>query len=286
MNTFSTKVLNASLVTLLGVLALAGNSTQAKEWKTVKIALEGSYAPWNLTLPSGKISGFEPELIDNLCKRINLQCVTVAQDFDGLITGLQAGKFDAVMDALAITPERQQAIAFSKPYAATPAAFAAIDGHGLANATGKPAFLKLTGNPKIDGPMIAPLRDQLKGKSIGIQSGTVYTKFITDNFKDITSVRLYKTSAERDLDLLNGRVDIAFDDVTYYAGIADNKDSARIRIAGPTIGGPVWGPGEGLGFRKQDNDLKAKFDAAITEALADGTVTRLSEKWFKTDVKP
>ncbi|AUT63880.1 transporter substrate-binding domain-containing protein [Paraburkholderia terrae] len=278
--------MNASLVTLLGVLALAGNSTQAKEWKTVKIALEGSYAPWNLTLPSGKISGFEPELIDNLCKRINLQCVTVAQDFDGLITGLQAGKFDAVMDALAITPERQQAIAFSKPYAATPAAFAAIDGHGLANATGKPAFLKLTGNPKIDGPMIAPLRDQLKGKSIGIQSGTVYTKFITDNFKDITSVRLYKTSAERDLDLLNGRVDIAFDDVTYYAGIADNKDSARIRIAGPTIGGPVWGPGEGLGFRKQDNDLKAKFDAAITEALADGTVTRLSEKWFKTDVKP
>lgn len=286
MNTFSTKVLKASFATLLGVLALAGNSTQAKEWKTVKIALEGSYAPWNLTLPSGKISGFEPELIDNLCKRINLQCVTVAQDFDGLITGLQAGKFDVVMDALAITPERQQVIAFSKPYAATPAAFAAIDSHGLANATGKPAFLKLTGNPKIDGPMIAPLRNQLKGKSIGIQSGTVYTKFITDNFKDITSIRLYKTSAERDLDLINGRVDIAFDDVTYYAGIADNKDSARIRIAGPTIGGPVWGPGEGLGFRKQDTDLKAKFDTAITEALADGTVTRLSEKWFKTDVKP
>lgn len=286
MNTFSTKVLKASLVTFLGVLALAGNGTQAKEWKTVKVALEGSYAPWNLTLPSGKISGFEPELIDNLCKRINLQCETVAQDFDGLITGLQAGKFDVVMDALAITPERQQVIAFSKPYAATPAAFAAIDGHGLANATGKPAFLKLTGNPKTDGPMIAPLRDQLKGKSIGIQSGTVYTKFITDNFKDITSVRLYKTSAERDLDLINGRVDIAFDDVTYYAGIADNKETARIRIAGPTIGGPVWGPGEGLGFRKQDTDLKAKFDAAITEALADGTVTRLSEKWFKTDVKP
>ena len=286
MNTISTKVLKASLVTVLGVLALAGNSAQAKDWKTVKVALEGSYAPWNLTLPNGKISGFEPELLDNLCKRVNLQCEAVAQDFDGLITGLQAGKFDAVMDALAITPERQQAIAFSKPYAATPAAFATIGGHGLANPAGKSAFLKLTGDPKIDGPMIAPLRDELKGKSIGIQSGTVYTKFINDNFKDITSIRLYKTSAERDLDLVNGRVDIAFDDVTYYAGIADNKETAQIRVAGPTIGGPVWGPGEGLGFRKQDTDLKAKFDAAITEALADGTVTRLSEKWFKTDVKP
>jgi octopine/nopaline transport system substrate-binding protein len=190
------------------------------------------------------------------------------------------------LDALAITPEREQVIAFSKPYAATPAAFAAVDAHGLANTTGKTSFLKLTGDPKIDGPMIAPLRDQLRGKSIGIQSGTVYTKFITDNFKDITSVRFYKTSAERDLDLVNGRVDMAFDDVTYYAGIADNKETAGIQIAGPTIGGPVWGPGEGLGFRKQDTDLKAKFDTAITEALADGTVTRLSEKWFKTDVKP
>jgi octopine/nopaline transport system substrate-binding protein len=285
-NAISTRVLKTSLVTFLGMLALAGTGAQAKEWKTVKVALEGSYAPWNLTLPSGKISGFEPELLDNLCKRVNLQCETVAEDFDGLITGLQAGKSDVVMDALAITPEREQVIAFSKPYAATPAAFAAVDAHGLANTTGKTSFLKLTGDPKIDGPMIAPLRDQLRGKSIGIQSGTVYTKFITDNFKDITSVRFYKTSAERDLDLVNGRVDMAFDDVTYYAGIADNKETAGIRIAGPTIGGPVWGPGEGLGFRKQDTDLKAKFDAAITEALADGTVTRLSEKWFKTDVKP
>lgn len=286
MNMISTTGLKASFVTFLGVLALAGNGAQAKEWKTVKIAMEGSYAPWNLTLPSGKLSGFEPELLDNLCKRVNLQCDTVAQDFDGLISGLQAGKFDVVMDALAITPDRQQVIAFSKPYAATPAAFATIDGRGLANTTGKTALLKLTGDPKTDGPMIAPLRDQLKGKSIGIQSGTVYTKFITDNFKDITSVRLYKTSAERDLDLVNGRVDMAFDDVTYYAGIADNKETARIRIAGPAIGGAIWGPGEGLGFRKQDTDLKAKFDVAITEALADGTVKRLSEKWFKTDVKP
>jgi octopine/nopaline transport system substrate-binding protein len=282
----STNVLKASLVTLLGTLTLAGNGAQAKEWKTVKVALEGSYAPWNLTLPNGKISGFEPELLDNLCKRVNLQCEPVAQDFDGLITGLQAGKFDVVMDALAITPDREKALAFSRPYAATPAAFATADGQGLANTKGASPFLKLTGDPKTDSAMIAPLRDQLKGKSIGIQSGTVYTRFITDNFKDITSIRLYKTSAERDLDLVNGRVDMAFDDVTYYAGIAGNKDTAQIQIAGPTIGGAVWGPGEGLGFRKQDTDLKARFDAAITEALADGTVERLSEKWFKTDVKP
>nr|WP_321819882.1 MULTISPECIES: transporter substrate-binding domain-containing protein [unclassified Burkholderia] len=278
--------MKVSFLTLVGALALVGSDAQAREWKSVKVALEGSYAPWNLTLPSGKLSGFEPELLDNLCKRVNLQCDTVAQDFDGLITGLQAGKFDAVMDALAITPDRERIIAFSRPYAATPAAFASLDGQGLTKGTGTAAPLKLTGNVQADRALIAPLRAQLKGKSIGIQSGTVYTRFISDNFKDVASVRLYKTSAERDLDLVNGRIDMAFDDVTYYAGIGGNKDTARIRIVGPTIGGAIWGPGEGLGFRKQDADLKAKFDAAITEALADGTVARLSEKWFKTNVRP
>ncbi|WGS46120.1 transporter substrate-binding domain-containing protein [Burkholderia sp. JSH-S8] len=282
----SSNALKVSLATLLGALALTGNAAHARDWKSVKVALEGGYAPWNLTLPSGKLSGFEPELLDNLCRRVDLQCDVVAQDFDGLIPGLQAGKFDVLMDALAITPEREKVIAFSRPYAATPAAFATLDGHGLTNTAGKASLLKLTGDPRTDKPAIAPLRDQLKGKSIGIQSGTVYTKFINDNFKDVASIRLYKTSAERDLDLVNGRIDMAFDDVTYYAGIAGNKDTARIRIAGPAIGGPIWGPGEGLGFRKQDTELKAKFDAAITAALADGTVKRLSEKWFKTDVKP
>ena len=57
-------------------------------------------------------------------------------------------------------------------------------------------------------------------------------------------------------------------------------------MAGPKIGGPIWGPGEGLAFRKQDADLRAKFDTAIAAALADGTVKKLSMKWFKTDVTP
>ncbi len=74
--------------------------------------------------------------------------------------------------------------------------------------------------------------------------------------------------------------------MTYYAANIDKKETASIAMAGPKIGGPIWGPGEGLAFRKQDADLKAKFDTAISAALADGTVKKLSTKWFKTDVTP
>ncbi|MGH8782391.1 transporter substrate-binding domain-containing protein [Paraburkholderia sp.] len=271
---------------MVGAAAILATPVHAKEWKTVTIALEGGYAPWNLTLPGGKLGGFEPELVANLCTRIKLQCNLVAQDWDGMIPGLQAGKFDVLMDAISITPERQKIIAFSRPYAATPATFAVTDTKILPKASPTAAPIKLTGDPKTDQPTVDALRKQLKGKTIGIQSGTVYTKFINDGFKDIATIRVYKTSPERDLDLVAGRIDASFDDVTYYAASMDKKENASIVLAGPKIGGPIWGPGEGLAFRKQDADLTAKFDTAIAAALADGTVKKLAIKWFKTDVTP
>jgi octopine/nopaline transport system substrate-binding protein len=271
---------------VLGAATIFAAPVQAKDWKTVTIATEGGYAPWNLTLPGGKLGGFEPELIANLCERAKLQCNLVAQDWDGMIPGLQAGKFDILMDAVSITPEREKILAFSRPYAATPATFAVTDVKVLPKAVPTAGVVKLSGDPKADLPAIDTLRKQLKGKTIGIQSGTVYTKFINDGFKDVASIRVYKTSPERDLDLANGRIDASFDDVTYYAASLDKKENTSITMAGPKIGGPIWGPGEGLAFRKQDPELKAKFDTAIGAALADGTVKKLSEKWFKTDVTP
>nr|WP_156125845.1 transporter substrate-binding domain-containing protein [Paraburkholderia kururiensis] len=276
----------ARMGAVLGAAAVLAAPVQAKEWKSVTVALEGGYAPWNLTLPGGKLGGFEPELLANLCTRIKIQCNLVAQDWDGMIPGLQAGKFDVLMDAISITPEREKIIAFSRPYAATPATFAVTDTKVLPKAAPGAPVVKLTGEAKTDQPTVDALRKQLKGKTIGIQSGTVYTKFINDSFKDVATIRVYKTSPERDLDLVAGRIDASFDDVTYYAALMDKKENASIVLAGPKIGGPIWGPGEGLAFRKQDADLRAKFDTAIAAALADGTVKKLAAKWFKTDVTP
>ncbi|MGF6441057.1 transporter substrate-binding domain-containing protein [Paraburkholderia youngii] len=270
----------------VGAAMLCGGVAQAKEWKTVTIALEGGYAPWNLTLPGGKLGGFEPELVANLCARAQLQCNLVAQDWDGMIPGLQAGKFDVLMDAISITPEREKIIAFSKPYAATPATFAVTDTKIVPKTAASAPPLKLDSDARSQAPAVDALRTAFKGKTIGIQSGTVYTRFINENFKDVASIRVYKTSPERDLDLANGRIDASFDDVTYYAANADKKEASSTVTVGPKIGGPIWGPGEGLAFRKQDADLKAKFDTAIAAALADGTVKKLSQKWFKTDVTP
>lgn len=277
-----------SAVTLAAALgAMAFVTGAAAQGKTVTIALEGAYEPWNLTNPDGTLGGFEPELAKVLCAHAKFDCKLIAQDWDGVITGLTAGKFDAVMDALSITPEREKIIAFSIPYAATPAIFAVTKSGDLAKLPGTGTTVVIPSLDSSDGKKeIDALRAMLKGKTIGIQAATVYADFIYKNFKDIADVREYKTTAERDLDLTAGRIDAGFDDETYFNSAFSKPDNADLTVAGPAFAGGIWGKGEGIGLRKEDTELKAKFDDAIKAALADGTVKQLSEKWFKLDVSP
>ena len=79
---------------------------------------------------------------------------------------------------------------------------------------------------------------------------------------------------------------MAFDDVTYFLSAFADPANKNLSLTGPELGGPIWGEGEALGLRKSDPELKAKFDTAIKAALADGTVKKLSEKWFKMNVAP
>ncbi|MFJ6321840.1 MULTISPECIES: transporter substrate-binding domain-containing protein [unclassified Rhizobium] len=275
-----------SAILLSGVMAAAAFAAPvaAKDWKTATITLEGAYAPWNMTNADGSLGGFEPELAKVLCERAKIDCKLVASDWDGMIPALNAGKFDVIMDALSITDERKQVIGFTIPYAATPAAFATAKDSPLANAAGTGSTIKMTpgqtGVKEID-----VLKEAFKGKTIGIQAATVYAKFVYDNFGSIATIREYKTGADRDLDLQNGRIDLGFDDAVYFANaFASANDS--LAFTGPEIAGSIWGEGEGLGIRKADTDLRDKLNEAIKSALADGTIKTLSMKWFKVDVSP
>lgn len=278
------KTLTNSLLAL-GILACAA-SAHAKDWKSVTIATEGAYEPWNLTLPGGKLGGFEIDMIEDLCPRMKMTCKLVVQNWDGMIAGLKAGKYDVMMDSIVITEERKKEIAFSAPYASTSASFVAASGKLLPEATGAAANMKLGTDAKAIRAAVEPLRAALKGKTIGIASGTVYTKFIDEHFKDIATVREYSSSPDTMLDLKAGRIDAAFDDVTLINSILAKPENKGLAYTGPKIGGLVFGEGEALGFRKTDADLKAKFDVAIKAALADGTLKKLSLKWFKTDLTP
>src|SRR5215472_17062890 len=121
-------IISASLFGLL----LAGGA-DAKEWKTIRIATEGAFAPWNF-VEGGKLEGYDVELAEDLCKRMNVTCEIVAQDYD------------AIMAAMTITPMRREFIDFSRTYAVGPHGFAVLKSGPLANLPGAGMSLSLTKN--------------------------------------------------------------------------------------------------------------------------------------------
>jgi octopine/nopaline transport system substrate-binding protein len=276
------KVLGAAALTLgLGLSAAA-----AKDWKTVVIGMEGAYEPYNLTGPDGKIVGFEPDVALDACKRIKVECKIIAQDWDGMIPGLNAGKFDVIMDGMSITDERKKEIDFSVPYANVPAAFAAAKSSPLAKLPASGKVVNFNKDKAAGEAALKDLRAALKGKTLGVQVSTIHATFATNHLKDVAEIKEYKTTDERDLDLKSGRVDAVLDDETVVVSMLSKPDAKDFAKFGPELTGGDFGIGVGMGIRKADADLTKKFDEALKAAFKDGSIQKMSMKWFKIDTTP
>ncbi len=267
------------------VATLAAPAAQAKDWTKVVIATEGAYMPYNGHSPDGKLIGFEIDLGNNLCARLKITCQWVAQDWDGIIPGLNAGKYDAIMDGMSVTAKREQVIAFSRPYTQSPTTFAVEKDGPLANMPDTGVRVSLNDEAGTDA-MIKALTPALKGKIVGVQVATIQDDLLNTYFKSIVTIRTYKTTEEHDLDLEAGRVDAVLASTSYFVSTLARPGGDKLKLAGPLITGGLLGKGTGIGFRKSDPELRAMFDKALGEALADGTVKKLSLQWFKTDISP
>jgi octopine/nopaline transport system substrate-binding protein len=128
----------------------------------------------------------------------------------------------------------------------------------------------------------------LKGKTVGVQTSTTNSAFLEKYFKDTVTIREYKTTEQHDLDLAAGRIDAALAEVSAHNATLDKAEfKDKFVVAGTQFrGGDILGRGVAVGLRKEDGELKAMFDKAIGEALADGTVKKLADKWFKADMAP
>jgi octopine/nopaline transport system substrate-binding protein len=271
------------LGTLLG-LAM-GATAWADEAPVLRIATEGAYAPWNFVKPGGQLDGFEIDLAHELCARIKARCDVVAQDWDGLIPALNAGKFDAIMAGMSITEKRQQVIGFSRPYAAPLNGFLVM-GTGPLAAMTEAGTLDLDQDEAGAKAAVAKLAPLLKGKVLGVQGSTTASTFAEKYLGDVMEVREYKTVDAHNLDLVSGRIDAVLANAVVLKLATQEPAMQGAKMAGPIFAGGAFGPGIAIGLRKHDAALKARFDQAINEEIADGSLKALSEKWLKLDVTP
>ena len=277
-----TPIIAAVVLTVFGLVGAV--PAAAKDWSKIRIGVEGAFPPWNLTDANGKLAGFDIDLINNLCDRAKVNCELFAQEWSGMIPSLNAGKFDAAL-SIGINEARKKVIDFSVPYASGAATFA------IAKKGSIPA-LPMTGerldlNDKVKAePVVAEIDKLIKGKTVGVVASTSHEQLINTFFGKDVSVRTYKTSQERDFDLLAGRIDVGFDSAIYTMYIKDKPGNEELAASGPLIKGAMLATEVAIGLRKDEPELKAIFDKAIKEALADGTIRTLSVKWMKFDLSP
>src|SRR5579875_3304409 len=153
----------------LALVLATGAAAGAKEWTHLTIGVEGAFPPFNMMGPDGKPTGFDVDVANEVCKRANISCTLVAQDWDSQIPSLTVGKFDAIL-TVGPNAQRRKVIDFSIPYAQTANTFAVVKKGPLAN-------LPDTGqHMSVDDPAFKPvleaLRAALKGKVVGAPVST------------------------------------------------------------------------------------------------------------------
>ncbi|MBO1041588.1 transporter substrate-binding domain-containing protein [Brucella pituitosa] len=269
-------------ISLCTLSVLYSGSVLAKEWKSVTVGVEGAFPPFNLTTPGGELQGLDLDVIKEVCKRAELECNIVAQDWDGQIPSLLAGKFDVVL-TMGPNPERRKVIDFSDPYVITPNTF-------LVPAEGPLANLPYTGeslntDTEEGKKAIADIKEAVKGLTLGASLSTSQLQFVEQNFGDAAQIRSYKGSEQVKLDLQSGRLDGQYDNVVFARDRAE-KSNGALKITGPLLVGGIQATNVCIGLRKDEPELKAKLNKALGEMQADGTLSKMSEKWFSIDLSP
>lgn len=230
-----------NLILTSAALALVAGMAMAQD--VVRLGTEGAYEPWNYLDDNGEVAGFERELGDELCKRAELTCEWVTNDWDSIIPNLVSGNYDAIIAGMSITAEREEVIDFTQGY--TP--------------------------PDPSSYLAASADVDLKSAVIAAQTNTIQAAFVAE--AGMTLVE-FATPEETIAAVRSGEADAVLADNSYLAAIAAEDADLMLLEKAEMIGGGV-----GMGFRESDAEMRATFDAAIQSMKDDGSLNELITKW-------
>ena len=251
------------ILLLLGAIFIAGAGPAVARGDNVRIGVDLPYKPMEYQKPDGSLTGFDIDLGNALCKQAGLNCSWVEQSWEGIIPGLQARKFDAIMSSMTINAARRKVLLFSNPYIVPPSAF----------------FVPA------DSSIKTPDKQSLKDKTIGVQRGTVQDNYVTDIYGGVADINRYASADDVVVDMDTGRLDAAFLD--YPTGMSTLLDAkqGKYKLTGKKLTKPkkYFGDGFGIAFRKRDAALAEKFDKALATLKKNGTYQKIYDRYFQSD---
>lgn len=240
----------------------AGTETKSdNSLETVKqagklvVGLDDAYPPMEFRDEKNNLVGFDIDLANEIGKKLGVKVEFMTTEWNGILLALQSKKFDMIISGLSITEERKKSIAFSEPYV--------MGGQVIAVKAGNDSIKTLA---------------DLKGKKVGCQMGSTGQKAAETNLKDIKELRKYGKITEAFSELSIGRVDAVIMDAQVGGYYIAKKPGEFVVLKEMVSEEPM-----GVGFKKEDKQLQNAIQKAIDELKADGTLSKLSVKWFGFD---
>ncbi len=229
------------LILSLGALALTSSAALAAD--VVRMGTEGAYPPWNYIDDSGEVAGFERDLGDELCKRAELTCEWVTNDWDSIIPNLVSGNYDTIIAGMSITAERDEVIDFTSEY--TP--------------PDPSCYVAASEGVDVDGGVVTA------------QTSTIQAAFVAEHGATLVE---FATPEETIAAVKSGEADAALADCSFLEPVVAEDGDLVMLERTEQIGGGV-----GIGLRESDTELKDTFNAAIQSMKDDGSLNALITKW-------
>lgn len=243
---------------LLFLAAAAISSSVVLADSSLRLGTEGAYPPFNYYDSDGNLAGFDIDIGNALCEEMEVECTWIAQDWDGIIPALMAGRYDVILASMFITDERMKQVSFTDPYQASAMTFVAHSENEVAD--------------------ISP--EALAGKSIGAQGSTTQADFLEEGYAD-SKIRLYPTQDAVNLDMANGRLDIQAGDIIPMIEWLKTEEGACCERVGELISDPEYvGYGVGMAVRKNEDELRERLNAALASIIEKGIYDDINDKYF------
>ncbi|MBK5242921.1 ABC transporter substrate-binding protein [Clostridium sp.] len=249
-------------VTMAGAL-LAGCGTKTENLNSLEavqksgkltVGLDDSYPPMEFRDSKNELVGFDIDLGDEIGKKLGVETEFTSTDFNGIILALTSAKFNIIISGMSITDERKESIDFSDTYV--------MGGQVIAIRQGDTSIKNIEDlNAKVVACQLGSTGDTAATAMEGLKEVKRYDK-ITEAFQELSSERV-------DAVVMDAQVG------GYYVA----KKPGEYEVLKDVISEEPMG----IGFKKEDEELRVAIQKALDELKADGTLSELSVKWFGFD---
>lgn len=249
-------IFTALVLALVLVLAACGNDTTENAWEKIQeegsftFAMTGAYPPFNYISENGELIGFDIDIANALAQKMGVEAEPITTEWDGIIGGLNGGRFDLIIGSMAVTEERVKQVSFTDPYYYDGAQFFAQPGSGLGSI------------------------EDLEEGTVGVVTGTTFHDLLKD-MDNVRDIMQFTSDVDNFMSVAQGRSDGLVTGI--HVGL---RAPLEYGVEVEPVGEMLYQEEIAIGVRQDEPELLDAVNRALQEIQEDGTYEEISEKWF------